>query len=146
MPRALAYAATLLFGYTLMLLNIVNGFIVRAEGNTRFSMWTMITAFRMNAVLNPFFIFSLDFGVRGAALATLISQIAAISLYYRVFYEAWRNSSRQDISHIFTSKSHQTDRVLRGTDDHDQYLSAIAVMLLYGAACSSATIPLPPWE
>ncbi|MDH2406837.1 MATE family efflux transporter [Bradyrhizobium sp. SSUT18] len=53
MPVALDYAATLLFGYTLMLLNIVNGFIVRAEGNTRFSMWTMITAFILNAVLDP---------------------------------------------------------------------------------------------
>ncbi|WP_314964229.1 polysaccharide biosynthesis C-terminal domain-containing protein, partial [Bradyrhizobium cosmicum] len=81
MPVALDYAETLLFGYTLMLLNIVNGFIVRAEGNTRFSMWTMITAFVLNAVLDPVFIFLLDLGVRGAAVATLVSQIAAISLY-----------------------------------------------------------------
>ncbi|TCN27635.1 MATE family efflux transporter [Sinorhizobium americanum] len=84
MPAALDYAWLLLFGYTLMLLNMVNGFIVRAEGNTRFSMWTMITSFTLNALLDRILIFSLDLGVRGAALATLLSQIAATSLY--VFY------------------------------------------------------------
>ncbi|MDK1376587.1 MULTISPECIES: MATE family efflux transporter [unclassified Sinorhizobium] len=81
MPAALDYASLLLFGHTLMLLNMVNGFIVRAEGNTRYSMWTMITSFTLNALLDPILIFSLDLGVRGAALATLLSQIAATSLY-----------------------------------------------------------------
>ncbi len=34
--------------------------IVRAEGNTRFSMWTMMTAFILKVVLDPVFIFLLD--------------------------------------------------------------------------------------
>ncbi|MFC0804456.1 MATE family efflux transporter [Ensifer sp. P24N7] len=85
MPAALDYASMLLFGYTLMLLNMVNGFIVRAEGNTRYSMWTMITSFALNALLDPILMFSLDLGIRGAALATLLSQIAATSLYVLYF-------------------------------------------------------------
>ncbi|AVA24294.1 MATE family efflux transporter [Rhizobium sp. NXC24] len=89
MPAALDYASTLLFGYTLMLLNMVNGFIVRAEGNTRFSMWTMITAFVLNAALDPILIFSLHLGIRGAALATFSAQLAAASLYLLYFVKQW---------------------------------------------------------
>ncbi|MGY2932659.1 putative MATE family efflux protein [Bradyrhizobium sp. GM6.1] len=122
MPVALDYAGTLLFGNTLMLLNIVSGFIVRAEGDTRFSMWAMLTSFLLNAVLDPVFIFLFDLGVRGAALATLVSQIAAIGLYIAYFAKPWRDSSRQDISHIIASRSHQTARVGGRASDNDEYL------------------------
>ncbi|WP_027524813.1 MATE family efflux transporter [Bradyrhizobium sp. Ec3.3] len=133
MPMALDYAATLLFGYTLMLLNIVNGFVVRAEGNTRFSMWTMVTAFILNAVLDPIFIFLLDLGVRGAALATLVSQIAAISLYI-AYFTTLRGIVLVRISHI----SLRADRIrqlasIGAPASMTSILSAIAVMLLYGA-------------
>lgn len=134
MPMAIDYAATLLFGYTLMLLNIVNGFVVRAEGNTRFSMWTMVTAFILNAVLDPIFIFLLDLGVRGAALATLVSQIAAISLYF-AYFTTLRGKVLVRISHV----SLRADRIrqlasIGAPASMTSILSAIAVMLLYRAA------------
>ncbi|WP_246775046.1 MATE family efflux transporter [Bradyrhizobium diazoefficiens] len=134
MPVVLDYAATLLFGYTLMLLNIVNGFIVRAEGNTRFSMWTMMTAFILNAVLDPAFIFLLGLGVRGAALATLVSQIAAISLYIAHFSKL-RGIVLVKLSYI----SLRTSRIRKiasigAPATMTGILSAIASMLLYGAA------------
>lgn len=134
MPVALDYAATLLFGYTLMLLNIVNGFIVRAEGNTRFSMWTMLTAFILNAVLDPAFIFLLDLGVRGAALATLVSQIAAISLYI-VHFSKLRGIVLVKLSYISlrTSRIRQIASI-GAPATMTGILSAIASMLLYGAA------------
>ncbi|WP_213290048.1 MATE family efflux transporter [Bradyrhizobium sp. sGM-13] len=134
MPVALDYAETLLFGYTLMLLNIVNGFIVRAEGNTRFSMWTMITAFVLNAVLDPVFIFLLDLGVRGAALATLVSQIAAISLYIAYFTKL-RGIVLVRISHISLRADRIRQLALIGAPaTMTSILSAIAVMLLYWTA------------
>ncbi|MCP3441322.1 MATE family efflux transporter [Bradyrhizobium sp. CCGUVB14] len=134
MPMALDYAAALLFGYTLMLLNIVNGFVVRAEGNTRFSMWTMVAAFILNAVLDPIFIFLLDFGVRGAALATLVSQIAAISLYV-AYFTTLRGKVLVRISRV----SLRADRIrqlasIGAPASVTSILSAIAVMLLYRAA------------
>lgn len=140
MPVVLDYAATLLFGYTLMLLNIVNGFIVRAEGNTRFSMWTMMTAFILNAVLDPAFIFLLGLGVRGAALATLVSQIAAIGLYIAHFSKL-RGIVLVKLSYI----SLRTSRIRKiasigAPATMTGILSAIASMLLYGAAAPFGTI------
>lgn len=134
MPLALDYATTLLFGCTLMLMNIVNGFIVRAEGNTRFSMWTMMTAFILNAGLDPVLISVLELGVRGAALATLVSQTAAISLYIAYFTKR-HGMVLVRISHI----SLRADRIRQiafvgAPATMTSILSAIAVMLLYGAA------------
>ncbi|WP_258768631.1 MATE family efflux transporter [Bradyrhizobium arachidis] len=134
MPLALDYAATILFGYTLMLLNIVNGFIVRAEGNTRFSMWTMMTAFILNAALDPVLIFLLHLGVRGAALATLVSQIAAICLYIAYFTKL-RRMVLVRISHISLRAARIRQLALIGAPaTMTSILSAIASMLLYGAA------------
>ncbi|MCW1413752.1 MATE family efflux transporter [Rhizobium sp. 1AS13] len=134
MPAALEYTSTLLLGYTLMLLNMVNGSIVRAEGNTRFSMWTMITAFTLNALLDPILIFLLDLEVRGAALATLLSQIAATSLY-AVYFVKQRGIVRVRPSYITL----RGDRVKQITAvgapaTITGMLSAVAFVLLYRAA------------
>jgi putative MATE family efflux protein len=51
----------------------MNGFI-RAEGNPRIAMLTMIIGAVLNTILDPIFIFWFKMGVRGAAIATVISQ------------------------------------------------------------------------
>lgn len=134
LPMALEYATTLLLGSTVMLLNMVSGFIARAEGNTRFSMWAMLSAFILNALLDPFFIFLLDLGVRGAALATLLSQIAAFSLYVAYF------TKRSGIVLVRVAQvSLRVDRLrqlafIGAPTTMTNILSALAGMFLYGAA------------
>ena len=51
----------------------LNAFIT-AQGNTATGMLTVLIGAVCNIVLDPIFIFGLDMGVRGAALATVISQ------------------------------------------------------------------------
>jgi Na+-driven multidrug efflux pump len=51
----------------------MNGFI-NAQGFPRVGMLTIILGAALNVILDPVFIFALDMGVRGAALATIISQ------------------------------------------------------------------------
>ncbi|MBH5396298.1 MATE family efflux transporter [Bradyrhizobium sp. CNPSo 4010] len=134
LPIALEYATTLLLGSTVMLLNIVSGFIVRAEGNTRFSMWIMLSAFTLNALLDPIFIFLLGLGVRGAALATLLSQVAAISLYIRYFAKR-RGVVLVGISRVWLRLDRIRQLALIGAPaTTTSVLSALAGMFLYGAA------------
>jgi putative MATE family efflux protein len=53
--------------------------IIRADGKPMIAMGTMIIGAVINAILNPLFIFVLHFGIKGSALATIISQtISAI--------------------------------------------------------------------
>ena len=64
----------------------INNFI-RAEGNPKIAMYTMIIGAIINTVLDPIFIFGLKMGVRGAAIATLIANIASASwnIYHFTF-------------------------------------------------------------
>lgn len=51
----------------------MNAFIT-AQGYTKVSMYTVLIGAVLNIILDPIFIFALDMGVQGAALATVISQ------------------------------------------------------------------------
>lgn len=49
--------------------------IIRAEGNARIAMFSMLISAGTNLVLDPIFIFGFGMGVKGAAYATVISMI-----------------------------------------------------------------------
>ena len=69
-----AYLRIYLLGTPLLMLSTgLNGFI-NAQGFPRIGMMTTIIGAVLNLVLDPLFIFALDMGVSGAALATVISQ------------------------------------------------------------------------
>jgi putative MATE family efflux protein len=57
----------------------------RAEGNTRVGMISQIVGALLNIVLDAVFILALHMGVKGAALGTVISQIAAL-IFLAYFY------------------------------------------------------------
>ena len=69
-----AYLSIYLLGTPLsMLATGMNGFI-NAQGFPRIGMLTVVIGAALNLVLDPIFIFGLDMGVSGAALATILSQ------------------------------------------------------------------------
>ncbi|MBV5349508.1 MATE family efflux transporter, partial [bacterium] len=49
--------------------------IIRAEGNAKVAMYSMIISAGTNMILNPLFIFGFGWGVKGSAYATVISMI-----------------------------------------------------------------------
>lgn len=51
--------------------------IIRAEGSPKTAMATMLISAVLNMLLNPLFIFTFNLGIRGSALATVISQAVA---------------------------------------------------------------------
>ena len=58
--------------------------IIRADGSPKYSMTTMVLGAILNIILDPIFIFVFKMGIRGAAIATVISQILTFGL--NVFY------------------------------------------------------------
>lgn len=73
-PYADAYLSIYLLGTVFsMLATGLNGFI-NAQGFPKTGMLTIILGAALNVVLDPIFIFVFDLGVRGAAIATVISQ------------------------------------------------------------------------
>lgn len=81
------YLGIIAFGATLTLLQILSDFVAIAEGNTRFSMWTLIGGFALNIVLDPILIFGFDLGIAGAAIATILSQLAVLTAYAAYFHK-----------------------------------------------------------
>ncbi len=59
--------------------------VVRGEGNPRFSMNVMISTAVINIILDPIFIFGLNMGVRGAAVATVLAKIAGVALIFHYY-------------------------------------------------------------
>ena len=73
-PYADAYLSIYLAGTVFsMIATGMNGFI-NAQGFPKVGMLTIILGAVLNVILDPVFIFALNMGVRGAALATVISQ------------------------------------------------------------------------
>ena len=59
--------------------------MLRSIGHPRISMYATILAVALNVVLDPIFIFVLDMGVRGAAMATMISQLVSVVIELIIF-------------------------------------------------------------
>ena len=60
--------------------------IYRGEGDSKRPMYAMMASAILNMVLDPIFIYTLGFGVKGAAIATLISAIFVILILIYWFY------------------------------------------------------------
>jgi len=74
LPYARSYASYILYGAPVMAASFVLNNLLRSEGRSQLSMIGITTGGILNVFLDPVFIFMLDMGVAGAAIATLISQ------------------------------------------------------------------------
>lgn|GEM_PF-11405 len=87
MPLAMEYLGIVGAGFFFFALSMCASTLVRSEGNTKASMKGMLLGAGLNTILDPIFIFGFGLGVRGAAIATVISQVASVlylaSLYAR---------------------------------------------------------------
>ena len=72
---ALDYGYIIAIGFPFMILSIALNSIIRADGNPKFAMLSILSGAILNIILDPIFIFVFHMGVKGAALATIISQL-----------------------------------------------------------------------
>ena len=74
-PYALQYGYVIASGFVFMTIGTVLNSLIRADGNPKYSMITMVAGAILNTILDPIFIFILNMGVTGAAIATIVSQL-----------------------------------------------------------------------
>lgn len=67
------YLGTMLFFYLFMMMNIISSMFIRGEGKPQLSLLFGIVGNGINILLDYLFIVKLDYGMRGAALATGIA-------------------------------------------------------------------------
>jgi putative MATE family efflux protein len=73
--------------------------IIRAEGNARTAMYSMLIAAGINMILNPVFIFGMGMGVKGSALATLISMVV-LTIWVLSHFRSRKSVVRLKLEHI----------------------------------------------
>ncbi|MBQ3547224.1 MAG: MATE family efflux transporter [Clostridia bacterium] len=101
LPFARDYATVILIAAPLMCTSFVLGPLLRAEGRATFSMLVGLSGGIINMALDPIFIFVFDLGVKGAAIATAISQALSFSfaLSFYIFGKGVIKLSPKFISH-----------------------------------------------
>ena len=119
LPFARDYAFFIFWGAPFMCASFVLNNDLRAEGKAFFSMIALTTGGILNMILDPFFIFNelpvfgsglvlkgFGFGIRGAALCTLISQFTSFWLLFSFYLR------RKSICHISIKNISKDLRVL----------------------------------
>ena len=79
-PYALEYGFVIVIGLPFMMIGTTLNSIIRADGNPKFAMISMIAGALLNVVLDYMLMFVFSLGVKGAAIATIISQICTAVL------------------------------------------------------------------
>lgn len=74
---AIEYTRILAFGFPLAILGTGASQLIRADGSPRYAMVSTMSGAVLNCILDPIFIFGLDMGMSGAALATVIGQLVS---------------------------------------------------------------------
>ena len=70
-----------------LLLNVMNS-MIRADGSPTYAMIAMLTGAVINIALDPIFIFVLQWGIAGAAWATVIGQVASFLVCLCYFFRS----------------------------------------------------------
>ena len=85
-----SYTGIFIVGGILGTVNVTLGNLAVAQGAAKISLKAMIVGSISNMILDPIFIFGLNLGVRGAAIATLIARVIT-SLMYLIYFIGDKN-------------------------------------------------------
>lgn len=78
MPYAIDYTSIVLMGVPFSVISIALSNMARTDGHPRMSMYGILIGAALNTVLDPIYIFILDWGVKGAAIATITAQFVSM--------------------------------------------------------------------
>lgn len=83
------YTRIIAVGIPFQVFGAGSSMLIRADSSPKYSMMSTMVGAVLNIILDPIFIFALDMGIQGAALATIIGQIvgAVCSLIYFIKFK-----------------------------------------------------------
>lgn len=85
MQYAIQYTSIIIMGITFNMLGVGFSNMARTDGSPKISMYSMIAGALLNTVLDPIYIFVFKWGVAGAAIATVTSQIISVVILFWYF-------------------------------------------------------------
>ncbi len=97
-PYAIDYSKVLILGAGFFLFSSSANNIIRASGNAKFAMSTMLIGALVNLIFDPILIFYFKLGVKGAAYSTVFSWF--ISSLYVLYYYFRINTVKISVKHL----------------------------------------------
>ena len=82
MPYALEYGHIIISAFPAVALIVVTGSIIRADGRPRFTMAGLLVGCGINVILDYLFVIRFQWGVKGAAWATVIGELANAVMFF----------------------------------------------------------------
>lgn len=86
MPYAITYTSIYITFSIFNIFNVTMNNIVSSEGAAKTAMCALMLGAILNVILDPIFIYVLNIGVAGAAIATAISQIVSTLIYFFLYH------------------------------------------------------------
>lgn len=89
LPYAMEYTRITALGFPFLILSIGGGHLVRADGSPKMTMAINIIGAVVNTILDALFVFVFQWGMKGAAWATIIGQVVAslVVIWYLFHYK-----------------------------------------------------------
>ena len=98
-PYAESYLNIYLWGTIMLMLSTGLNYYIAAQGFPMHAMVTTLAGAIINTILDPVFIFAMGMGIRGAAVATLISQSVSF-VWVMGFLMSKKSTIRLDLLHL----------------------------------------------
>ena len=117
------YGVIIVMGSVLIILSNALYGIFRGEGDTTRPMYAMIASAVLNIILDPIFIYTLNLGVKGAAIATLISSVFVILILFYWFYVKKDTYLKPNFTNFMFEKDISSDIVRVGIPASIQLLN-----------------------
>ncbi|QGU94021.1 MATE family efflux transporter [Clostridium bovifaecis] len=99
LPYAREYISVIFLGSIFYGFAVSSNNLIRSEGNAKMAMFSMIIGTGLNIPLDYIFIFTFNLGIKGAAIATIISQFASFIFVFYYFYSG-KSSLKIGLRHL----------------------------------------------
>lgn len=81
--------------------------VLRASGHPQKAMYATINTVIINTVLDPLFIYGFEWGIRGAAIATVIAQVISLGWQFRIL------TNKNELLHLRRGIYHLQNKIVR---------------------------------
>lgn len=132
-PFADQYISIYLLGNIFVMMGLGMNSFINSQGFGTIGMITVVVGAAANIVLDPIFIFALDMGVRGAALATIISQF--LSAFWIVLFLRGKKTILRLKFSAFRLKKHRVQAITAlGMSGFTMSITNSLVQIMYNSS------------
>ena len=132
-PFADQYISIYLLGNIFVMIGLGMNSFINSQGFGTIGMITVVVGAAANIVLDPIFIFALDMGVRGAALATIISQF--LSAFWIVLFLRGKKTILRLKFSAFRLKKHRVQAITAlGMSGFTMSITNSLVQIMYNSS------------